>query len=120
MLIPKHRTSKLEHTGDLPTDIFEEENFLKDDDKVLYYTGLPDGELLSNVFQLVSPYPGTTHKYYWSSFVMTLMKLCLNLVHQDFAYRFNINKSAVSRRLDKMLNIMYIYQTKIFGILARS
>ena len=39
-----------EHTGDLPVDIFEEEHFLKDDDKVLYYTGLPNGELLSNVF----------------------------------------------------------------------
>lgn len=38
---------------------------------------------------------------------MTLMKLCLNLGHQDLAYRFNINKSTVSRRFDEMLNIMY-------------
>ena len=96
-----------EHTGDIPVDIFEEEHFLKNDDKVLYYTGLPNGELLSSVFRLVIPYPGTSRKYYWSSFVMTLVKLHLNLGHQDLAYRFNINKSTVSRRFDDMLNIMY-------------
>lgn len=99
--------TETEHTGDLPVDIFEEEHFLKDDEKVLYYTGLPNGELLSSVFQLVIPYPGISRKYYWSSFVMTLMKLRLNLGHQDLAYRFNITKSTVSRRFDDMLNIMY-------------
>ena len=100
--------TETEHTGDIAIDIFEKEHFLKDDDKVLYYTGLSDGELLSSVFQLVTPYPGTSHKYYCSTFVMTLMKLRLNLSHQDLAYRFNINKSTVSRRYDDMLNIMYI------------
>ena len=62
--------TETDHTGDLPVDIFEEEHFLKDDGKVLYYTGLPNGELLSSVFQLVIPYPGTSRKYYWSSFVV--------------------------------------------------
>ena len=38
---------------------------------------------------------------------MTLMKLCLNLGHQDLAYRFNVNKSTISRRFDDMLNIIY-------------
>ena len=99
--------TETEHTGDILVDIFEEEHFLKNDDQVLYYTGLSNGELLSSVFQLVIPYPGTSRKYYWSSFVMTLMKLRLNLGHQDLAYRFNINKSTVSRRFDDMLNIMY-------------
>ena len=97
--------TETEHTGDLPVDIFEEEHFVKDDDKLLYYTGLPDGELLSSVFQLVIPYPGTSRKYYWSSFVLTLMKLRLNLGHQDLA-------STVSRRFE-----YNVYQTKI---LARS
>ena len=38
---------------------------------------------------------------------MTLMKLRLNLGHQDLAYRFSINKGTVSRRFDDMLNMMY-------------
>ena len=56
--------TETDHAGDLPVDIFEEEHFLKDDGKVLYYTGLPNGEFLSSVFRLVIPYPGTSRKYY--------------------------------------------------------
>ena len=74
---------------------------------MLYYTGQSNGEISSSVFQLVTPYPGNSRQNYWSSFIMTLMKLCLNLDHRDLAYRFNINKSTVSRRFDDMLYKMY-------------
>ena len=106
-VVTHDQQTETEHVGDLPVDIFEEEQFVKDDGKVLYYTGLPNGDLLSRVFQLVIPYPGNSRKYYWSSFVITLMKLRLNLGHQDLAYRFSVNKGTVSRRFDDMLNIMY-------------
>ena len=92
-----NQQTETENKGGIPVDIVEEEDFLKDGDKVLYYTGLSNGESLSSVFYLVIQCPGTSRKYYCSSFVMTLMKLCLNLGHQDLAYRFNINKSTVSR-----------------------
>ena len=62
------------HKGDLPIDFFDEETFIKDNGKVLYYTGLPKGELLQSVFELVIPYPGQSRGYYWRSFIVTLMK----------------------------------------------
>ena len=45
-------------TGELVIDFFDEEEFVKDDQKVKYYTGLSNGELLMEVFKLVVPFPG--------------------------------------------------------------
>ena len=103
----RDQQTETEHTGDIAIDIFEEEKFLKDDGNMLYYTGQSNGEISSSVFQLVTPYPGNSRQNYWSSFIMTLMKLYLNLDHRDLAYRFNINKSTVSRIFDDMLYKMY-------------
>jgi len=64
-----------EHVGNLPIDFFSEELFLTDDHKVTCYTGLPDADLLSSVFELVIPFPDSRKGYYWESFIMTLMKL---------------------------------------------
>ena len=44
-------------TGELVVDFFDEQEFVKDDQKVKYYTGLPKGELLMEVFKLVIPFP---------------------------------------------------------------
>ena len=94
------------HKGDLPIDFFDEETFIKDNGKVLYYTGLPKGELLQSVFELVIPYPGQSRGYYWRSFIVTLMKLRLNLRHQDLAYRLDVSKSTISRRFQEMFDIL--------------
>jgi len=66
-------------------DFFNEDDFTSDSDKVKYYTGLPSGELLKEVFKLVVPFPGTKREY-WKSFIATMMKLRLNLGLQDLAY----------------------------------
>ena len=38
------------HTGELVVDFFNEEELIKDHQKVKYYTGLPNGELLMEIF----------------------------------------------------------------------
>ena len=75
-----------EHTGELPTDFFDQDYFTNDDHKVSYYTGLMNREMLLSVFELVIPFPGSKKDTYWRSFIITLMKLRLNLGHQDLAY----------------------------------
>ena len=67
-----------EYTGELVVDFFNMEEFVKNDQKVKYYTGLPNEELLMEVFKLVVPFPGNKTEYYWKSFISTLMKLKLN------------------------------------------
>ena len=95
-----------EHTGELPTDFFDQDYFTNDDHKVSYYTGLMNREMLLSVFELVIPFPGSKKDTYWRSFIITLMKLRLNLGHQDLAYRLGIPISTVSRHFHEMLDIM--------------
>ena len=100
------KQTETEYQGDLPTDFFDENYFTNDDNKICYYTGLPNGEMLQSVFELVIPLPGLKREYYWRSFLITLMKLQLNLGRQDLAYRLAVNVSTLSRVFHEMLDIM--------------
>lgn len=55
------------HTGELVADFFNEE-LIKDHQEVKYYIGLPNGELLMEIFKLAVPFPGNKREYYWKSF----------------------------------------------------
>ena len=86
------------YAGELVVDFFDEDEFVKDKQKVKYYTGLPNRELLMEVFKLVVPFPGTKREYYWKSFVSQLMKLRLNCGLQDLEYRLRVSLSTMTRR----------------------
>ena len=103
-----HKETETEHRGDLPVDFFDERYFTNDNHKVSYYTGLPNREMLLSVFELVIPLPGLKREYYWRSYLITLMKLRLNLGYQDLAYRLGVSISTLSRRFQEMLDIMAI------------
>ena len=102
------KETKTLYTGELVVDLFNEEEFVKDNQKVKYYTGLPNGELLLEVFKLVVPFPGVKREYYWKSFISTLMKLRLNCGLQDLAYRLRVSLSTMTRRFQEMVDMLYI------------
>ena len=83
------------------TLLLTEESFGKEDEKVLYYTGLSSWELFSKLYAYVEPYL----KQYSSlspfqQLLMALMRLRLNLSGQDLVYRFRVHQSTVSRNFE--------------------
>ena len=82
-----------------------------DDKQVKFYTGLPLFAVLKAIFDLVNK--GLPANYFtgcdiFDQFLMTLIKLRLNVPDQDLAYRFGVNQSTVSRCISKWLNFLYV------------
>jgi hypothetical protein len=88
---------------------FPNEVMLEDDRVTNFYTGLPNLTILMLVFNFVtkgmSESTGTKLTNF-QSFIMTLMKLRLNLANFDLAFRFGISDPTVSRTLIKWVQLM--------------
>ena len=90
--------------------VLTQQSLLDDDKKVLYYTGLPSYSVLQSVFFLVVkgiPDSGDSSLGIFNQFLITLMKLRLDVGEQDLAYRFGINQSTVSRCISKWVDIPF-------------
>lgn len=90
-------------------DQFSRESFQDNNQKVKYYTGLPNYEAMIILFQLVEPCllgNGSLSKFH--QFVLTCMKLRLNLQQLDLSYRFGISSSTVSRIVNACINVLYL------------
>lgn len=92
------------------------QDFLKSDsakasDAVKFYTGLPSYARFMAVFNFVSA-PLNEHQNstlsLFQQFLMTMIKLRLNLSDQDIAYRFGVSQPTVSKTFRKWINLMYI------------
>ena len=86
------------------------ENF-KNDGKVCYVTALPTFAVLMTVFNFVSSWMKAHHRSkltLFKQFVLTLMKLRLNLGNKDLAYRFNVSQSTVSKTFVKWIKILFV------------
>ena len=89
----------------------DEANFklIKDKKKVQFYTGLPDVHVFKHVFNLIENYVPANNASTMTKlqeFCIVLMKLRLNLLEQDIAYRFGISQPTVSRIFEKWLLVM--------------
>ena len=87
---------------------FDKNYFKEDNGKVSFYTGLPTYEVLEATFNHVAPHVKrrTQSLSLFQEMVMVLMKLRLNVPHQDLAYRFGVSMSTVSRTFAHWLVIM--------------
>ena len=87
------------------------EDFFKDnDEKVRFYTGLTNWNLLLIVIQFVQPFLNTCNRSMLSAFqqvVLTLIRLRLGLSGQDLGYRFGIHQSTVSRVFTTVIDVLY-------------
>ena len=85
--------------NNLSQDSFEEDN-----DKFLFYAGLPNWTLVLGIFNfvkgmLISPF---------QKFLMTIIRLRLNLSGRDLVYRFGgISASTVSRTFRHVAGVLY-------------
>ena len=71
-------------------------------------TGFPEWILFNAFFKLVSPHLSDRTKLPKLSMVlMFLMKLCLNLFDKDFAQRFSVHSSTVSRHFRRVLDVAF-------------
>lgn len=88
-----------------------EESFFQNDDKVRFYTGLPNYLTLMTVFSFIEPFMPKPRKEDLGKFerlIMTLMRLKINATIQDLAYRFQISTSTVSRIFKTVIHVLFV------------
>ena len=78
---------------------FDKFDLCSNDKKVNFYTGLPSFEMLNIVFRQIERFVARKSQLLtpFQEFVLTLMKLKLNMPLEDLAYRFNVSVSTISR-----------------------
>ncbi|KAJ0061789.1 hypothetical protein NL108_010842, partial [Boleophthalmus pectinirostris] len=87
-----------------------EATFKDNDDKVKFYTGLPNYMMLMSLFSCVKDHikdPVRSKLNPFQKFILVLMKLRLNLHVQDIGYRFNISPSTASKTFTVVVDKMY-------------
>lgn len=93
---------------DLVASKYGESAFVDNDEKVLYYSGLPSWEILLLLFTYFKAKIDTVSSRSLNPFqqlIMTLMRLRLSLSRQDLGYRFGVHKSTVSCTFCNMIDI---------------
>lgn len=89
---------------------FSEYTFRNDDSKTTYFTGFPKAEMFFVIYEAVAPYLSSHPNKTLSSFqqfLLTLMKLRLNLPFRYLAYRFAISPSTASETFYNCVDVLY-------------
>ena len=93
----------------------DESDFADDEEKVSYYTGLPNFVILMGIFDLIKPGISKHASNLLSpfqKFIITLMRLRLNLQMQDLAYRYTVSLSTISRAFTEILDLLHVNLSK--------
>ena len=71
---------------------------MQDDERVQFYTGLPNFQTLLTIFEFVAPEQSSSSKLSpFQEFMMALIKLRMNLPMKDLAYCFDVSIVTISR-----------------------
>ena len=84
-----------------------EKSFMNNPDKVKCFTGLPNFAILMAIFNIIKPDFGErTAMSPFHQFLMTCMRMRLNLTVQFCAYLFGVSVSTASRNFNDVINIL--------------
>ena len=87
-------------------------------EKVLFYTGLPNFEILMTLFNflvVVLKQPVNSALTQFQEFSLTPMRLRLNLTLTDLAYRFVVSKTTASTVFLKWLDVMFVRMSPLIS-----
>lgn len=90
--------------------VIDFEFFKENDKKTRFYTGLTTWTLLNNLFETVKeflPIHFNCKLTKFQMFVLTLMKLRLNLTFTDLGYRFQVDEKTASRYFHRGVFILF-------------
>ena len=83
-----------------------------DDEKVRFYTGLPNYEVFEKLYQLLEPLLSKDDKKstisLFDELLMVLVKLRLGVPNEDLGYRFHVSSSWVSVVFHKWITLMSV------------
>ena len=98
-----------EENSKLRQRVFSSSLVVGNDAATKFYTGIPSYGVFVLLFTFLSPYvnaPWCLSKD--DEYFLTLVKLRLNLLFQDLAYRFGISVSSISTIFQKWLDVMFV------------
>ena len=101
------RTECMFHKNATYASDFRNETFLNDDEKVKYCTGIPNYKVMMEVFLSISSFFKESQSVdKFQQFILTLMRLRLDLPQQLLGYMFGVSPSTVSRIFNSVIDIM--------------
>ena len=92
----------------LSQQVLSEVTLKGNDKKVKFFTGLPSFAVLQAIYNLAAkelPEPADCPLF--DQYLLTSVKLRLNVGDLDLAYRFGISQASVSRYIHKWVDILY-------------
>lgn len=88
---------------------YDEQSFIDNNEKVRFYTGLSNWDILHLIFKFVEPnLKQRSNLTPFQQLLLCLMRLRLNLSGTDLAYRFQVSGPTVSRTFLHVLNVLYV------------
>lgn len=93
----------------LDADTFSVRIIEGNDHLTKFYTGLPTWVVSLHLYMFLSPFRSQPKALsLMDEFLITLMRLQLNLMLEDLAYRLRVSSSTASRIFHKWLDLMYV------------
>ena len=103
------RVMESKQSAAVESGIYQFQTYIEDPEKVPFYTGLPNLEVLTLVFSLVSDYMNSNSKTLSKEeeFLICIVKLRMNYLFKDIAYHLNVSLTTVQKSFHSTLDVLY-------------